>query len=322
MSPHTARERKVYILDQTEDVSVEREILEKAGLELVSILPRNEMEIIDKASDAVAIMTEFSRITERIASRLKYCKVVVRKGVGHEQIDVAGCRKHGIEVCNVPDYGTEEVANHAIALLLAIHRKILVHQQNIQKGVWNWRLAGPIHSCHKLHLGVIGLGRIGLNFAQKMKVFVKAISAYDPLVKNDIFDENGIRKCDLEEIYDVSDIISLHLPLTPRTHHLLSSESFERMERRPILINVSRGGLIDTSALIHALDTGRIQGAGLDVLEKEPQVAGELLNRYNVIITPHVAWFSLESELSLRTKMTEEVVRVISGQPALNPVPE
>lgn len=322
MPAPAARKRKVYILDQTEDVSVEREILEKAGLELVSILPRTETEIIEKASDAVALMTEFSRITERIASRLKDCKVVVRKGVGYEQIDVAGCRKHGIEVCNVPDYGTDDVANHAIALLLATQRKILVHQQNIQKGVWNWRLAGPIHRCNELHLGVIGLGRIGLNFAQKMKVFVKAISAYDPVVKADTFQENGIRKCDLEEIYDISDIISLHLPLTPRTHHLLSPESFERMERRPILINVSRGGLIDTSALIHALDTGRIRGAGLDVLEKEPQVPGELLNRDNVIITPHVAWFSLESELSLRTRMTEEVVRVLSCQPALNAVPD
>jgi D-3-phosphoglycerate dehydrogenase len=314
------KDQRIYYLNPPyPDFSIEQELLAGTGFELVPV--RVQGEIIDQVADAVAIMTHEVPITELIAARLRNCKVVTRMGVGFDIIDVPGCRKYGIEVCYVPDYGTEDVANHAIALLFAVHRHLLQYHRSVEEGRWDFKVAGPIHILKELRLGIFGLGRIGSDFAGKMRVFVKEILGYDPILSKVAIESKGARPSTPEEIFSECEIISLHLPYSPKTHHFVSNREIDLMTRKPILINVSRGGLVDTQALIRGLRTNRLSGAGLDVLETEPKVEQELLQFENVIVTPHVAWFSVEASQKLRRTAITDILRILSGHPPQYPVP-
>lgn len=315
------KDQRIYYLNPPyPDLSIEQELLAGTGFELVPV--RVQGEIIDQIADAVAIMTHEVPISESIAARLRNCKVVTRMGVGFDIIDVPGCRKYGIEVCYVPDYGTEDVANHAIALLFAVHRHLLQYQRSVEQGRWDFKVAGPIHILRELRLGIFGLGRIGSDFAGKMRLFVKEILGYDPILSKAAIESKGAGPSTPEEIFSECEIISLHLPYSPKTHHFISNREIDLMTRKPILINVSRGGLVDTQALIRGLRTNRLSGAGLDVLETEPKVEQELFQFENVIVTPHVAWFSVEASEKLRRTAITDILRILSGHPALYPVPQ
>jgi D-3-phosphoglycerate dehydrogenase len=302
------------------DLSIEEELLAGTGFELVPV--RLQGALTDQAAEAAALMTHEVPISESIAARLRNCKVVTRMGVGFDIIDVPGCRKYGIEVCYVPDYGTEDVANHAIALLFAVHRHLLQYQRSVEQGRWDFKVAGPIHILKELRLGIFGLGRIGSDFAGKMRLFVKEILGYDPILSKAAIELKGARPSTPEQIFSECEIISLHLPYSPKTHHFISNREIDLMTRKPILINVSRGGLVDTQALIRGLRSNRLSGAGLDVLETEPKVEQELFQFENVIVTPHVAWFSVEASEKLRRTAITDILRILSGHPALYPVPQ
>ena len=311
--------RICYLNSLFPDLSIEREMLAGTGFELVPV--RIQGEIIDQIADAVAITTHEVPITESVAARLPNCKVITRMGVGFDIIDVPGCRKYGIQVCYVPAYGTEDVANHAIALLFAVHRHLLQYHRSIEGGHWDYNVAGPNHFLKELRLGVFGLGRIGSDFAEKMRVFVKEILGYDPNLSKATIESKGAKPSSPEEIFSQCEIISLHLPYSPDSHHFISDREIDMMTQKPILINVSRGGLVDTQALIRGLRTNRLSGAGLDVLETEPKVNQELLRFENVIVTPHVAWFSVEASQKLRRTAMTDILRILSGQAPLYPVP-
>ncbi len=312
-------QRIYYLNPPYPDLLIEQELLAGGGFELVPL--RVQGEFIDQIDDAVAIMTHEIPISEPIAARLRHCKVVTRMGVGFDIIDVAGCRKHGIEVCYVPDYGTEDVANHAIALLFALHRHLIQYHRSVEQGRWDFTVAGTIHLLKELRLGIFGLGRIGSDFAGKMRVFVSEILGYDPILTNAMIEEKGAMPSSPEQIFSECEIISLHLPYSPKSHHFVSDREIDLMRRKPILINVSRGGLVDTQALIRGLRTNRLSGAGLDVLETEPKVDQELLQLENVIVTPHVAWFSVEASQKLRRTAMADILRILSGQKPRYPVP-
>lgn len=313
---------KVYILNyEYVDLSFERDLLARAGLELVPAHCPTEEDVAATASDAVGIINVYAHIGELAASALKECKVIVRPGVGYDMIDAAACRRHGIEVCHVPDYCTGEVSDHAVALVMALQRKIFQHHRNVSNGSWNYQLVGSVHRLRLLTLGLIGFGRIGRLFAVKMRALTPNIVAYDPYLPDSVFSEAGVRRVELDEVLSGSDIISLHSPLTPENHHIISAESIAKMARQPILVNVSRGGLVDNDSLISALQSGALSGAGLDVLESEPLVPEALLGFDNVILTPHTAMFSEEAMLEDRTRAVEEVIRVVKGEPPRNPVP-
>lgn len=311
----------IVILNPDYDPKVEREMFTKAGYRFVSAQCDNDKETISAAKDALGIINIYCNITENVAKNLSICKVIVRAGVGYDMINVKACRNQGIEVCNVPDYCTEEVADHAVALMLTLQRKILLHNKYTKKGIWNGELAGIVHRLNTLNLGIIGFGAIGRRFANKMKEFTKKIRAYDPYVPNNYFIEEKVERVGLDEIFMQSDLISFHCPLTPENYHMLSKEVFAKMTRKPIIVNVSRGSLIDQSALLESLKADLVSAAGLDVLEDEPNIPPDLLLMDNVIITPHIAWYSEEAELEDRTRSVEEVLRVISGEPPQNPVP-
>jgi D-3-phosphoglycerate dehydrogenase len=317
----TGSRGKVAVLNFSHDLSLERALLAEAGLELVPAQCHTEDEVIAAAHDAVAIINVYARITARVAAHLKRCRVIARPGVGYDMIDVAACRAHGIQVCHVPDYCTEEVADHAVALLLALQRRLLEYRDRTRAGHWDPPLR-PVRRLRTQTLGLLGFGRIGQRVAAKMREIAGPILAHDPFVPGEVFARERVERVPLDELLARADILSLHSPLTPQTRHVISRASIARMVRRPIIINVSRGGLIDTTALVEALLTGAITAAGLDVLETEPQIPQELVALDNVLITPHVAWYSEEAEEEDRRRTAEEIIRVVvHGEPPRNPVP-
>ncbi|CAF3390702.1 unnamed protein product [Rotaria sp. Silwood1] len=298
------------------DFSIEHNLLSSTPYELVVV--SDDTDLLSYVSNplVIAIITIETFITAEIIKCISpSCRVITRLGVGFDNIDVKACLQRNIIVCYVPDYGTNEVADHAVALLFAAHRRLsLYHRSIVEKNIWHHEIAGKdLHSLNTLNLGIIGMGRIGSCFANKMRPFVKQIFSYDPLVPSNC--------SSIDEIFEQCDIISLHIPLTPANHHLISSNSINRMKRRPILINVSRGGLVDTQALIQALKNGQISYAALDVLENEPEIDSELIKLDRIQLTPHAAWYTQESASALRTKAIQDILRVMNGEQPFYPVP-
>jgi Lactate dehydrogenase and related dehydrogenases len=312
---------KIFYLDpQYPDLSVENEVLAGTNIELVPCLVKNEEDVIKVAKAADALLTVNIPVSASVVARLDHCKVVVRLGVGFDIVDVQSCQKHGILVCNVPDYGTEEVANHAIALCFAVHRRILSYDRKVRNREWGYELPWQIHRLSALRAGILGLGRIGTAFAKRIQPFVREVVASDPLLSEPQFAALGVGPATPQQIFETCDIISLHLPLSRENHHLINDGAIAQMERKPILVNVSRGGLVDSAALIRALQSGQISGAGVDVFEEEPNVPPEYFALENVVLSPHVAWYSEEANLQLRRSAIEEIVRVLTGHSPKNSV--
>jgi D-3-phosphoglycerate dehydrogenase len=298
------------------DFSIEQDLLTSTPYELIVVHHETDLLLYTSNPLVIAIITIDTPITPHILEHISpSCRVITRLGVGFDIIDVKTCLQQNIIVCHVPDYGTNEVADHAVALLFAAHRRLsLYHRSIIEKNIWNHEVAGiDLHSLNTMNLGVIGMGRIGSCFATKMRPFVKQLFTYGSLSSSNC--------TSVDEIFEKCDIISLHIPLTPSNHHLICSDSINRMKRRPILINVSRGGLVDTQALVEALKTGQISYAALDVLEDEPKIDSELIKLDRIQLTPHAAWYTCESASALRTKAIEDILRVMNGEPPIYPVP-
>ncbi|UJR16765.1 hypothetical protein I4U23_003665 [Adineta vaga] len=299
-----------------EDHSIENELLQTTPYEL-KIIKRSPIDelLACFSSMPVALISFGIPLTAEIISQMpSSIKVIAQRAAGYENVDVKMCRQRNIEVCYVPDYGTNTVADHAVALVFAVQRRLLTfHKSIVDMHVWNRRIAGQLRNMDTMTLGIIGCGRIGTCFANKMRPFVKQILTHNP---------KDSTTSTLKEIFEQCDIISLHIPYTSANHHLISSETIAQMKQRPILINVSRGNLVDTKALIQALKNGQISYAALDVVENEPNINEDLIQLDNVLLTPHIAWYSTESERSLRTKSMIDVLRVLRGEKPMYPVPQ
>lgn len=302
------------------DLSIEAAILGEAGYRVEEAFGKAADALLNKIRDTAGIICIYAQLNEQVVSQLRSCRAISRPGVGYDMIDVQACRKHGIEVSYLPSYGNGEVATHAAALALAMHQRLLDHYRHTHEGRWDFKLVEPVKSLKESIVGVIGLGRIGRAFSERMAPFVKTVLGFDPMVAES--SEAAVyRLAKLDEIYETADIISLHCPLTPANRHLLSDDAFSRMGRKPLIVNASRGGLIDTKALVRALDQGFISAAALDVLEEEPIIHPGLFGRKNVLLTPHTAWRSRESEIEIRTRSAKELVRMLKGEKPLNPAP-
>lgn len=298
------------------DFSVEHKLLSSTPYEFVVVF--DGTKIISHISNplVVAIITVHTLFTADVVQCISpNCRVITRLGVGFDDIDVKACLQRNITVCYVPDYGTNEVADHTVALLFAAHRRLSVfHRSVVEQKRWDVKAAGDdLHSLNTLNLGIIGIGRIGSCFARKMGPFVKEIFTYDIAVPSTC--------SSVDEIFDQCDIISLHIPLTEANRHFISSDAFNRMKKRPILIKTSRGAVVETKALIQALKSGQISYAALDVIENEPELDPELLKLDRIQLTPHVAWRTQESEVNLRTKAIQDILRVLNGEPPIYRVP-
>ena len=297
------------------DYSIEINLLSSTNYELSVI--QDETDLLEKISNplVVAIITIHTPFTQEIIQSISSsCRVITRLGVGFDIIDVPACYKRNIRVCYVPDYGTNEVADHAVALLFAAHRRLSIfHRSIVEQNIWDNEIAGQdLHSLNTRNLGVIGMGRIGSCFANKMRPFVKQIFSYDPILPSN---------SSIGEILEQCHIISLHIPMSSANYHFISTDTINRMKQKPILINVSRGDLIDTQALIQGLQTDQISYAALDVIENEPKIDSKLVELDRIQLTPHAAWFTQESQCALRTKAIEDILRVLHGQQPIYPVP-
>jgi D-3-phosphoglycerate dehydrogenase len=307
--------QQIIIENIFENFNIERELLQSTPYELLVTNSSKDELLRCFSSTTVAIINVHIPITAEIVSQMPpSIKIITIRSVGYEKIDVKACRQRNIEVCHVPDYATNTVADHAVALLFAAQRRLLtLHKSIVDTHKWSCRVAGTLKNLNTMTLGIIGCGRIGTCFADKMRPFVKTILTHNP--KNPT--TNTIR-----EIFEQCDIISLHIPYSSANHHIISSDSIAQMKLCPILINVSRGGLIDTKALIQALKNGQISYAALDVVENEPIIDEELIELDNVLLTPHAAWYSVEAERSLREKAIDNTLRVLRGEKPIHPVPE
>ena len=273
-------------------------------------------------ADALILFHDIARIGEATFAWAPKCRCVVRAGVGYNNVDRMAAARHGITVCNVPDYGTEEVADHALMLLLALARRVFPSHEAIRAGGWDWQTVLGAPRLRGKTLGLIGCGRIGTATALRAKGFGLDVVFYDPYVPQGLDKALGIRRVhELAALLAQSQFVSLHCYLDEVTHHLINAETLALCRPGTYLINTARGPVIDQAALLAALDSGHLAGAGIDVVEREPLDDDRLRDHSRVILTPHSAFYSAEGFVELRTKAAEEVRRILLGEAPRNPVP-
>jgi D-3-phosphoglycerate dehydrogenase len=325
--PQTGERPLVVVIDHGVhgEVALERAVLEPLGFQVVDT--RGEGRDVEEGfelaveSQAVAIVAgPIIRLDRAHQERLRSCQAIVRYGVGLDNVDLTTAAELGIAVGNVPEYGHEEISNHAIALLLALHRRLFQFDRSVRAGG-----AGvpPIETVSRLSectLGLVGLGRIGQRVARKARAFEMRVLGVDPQLQESEAQALGIELVELDVLLAESDCVSLHVPLTGETRHMIDERTLGMMRPGAGLINIGRGGLVDEQALVRALHDGRLMGAALDVTEIEPLPADSpLLQAPNVILTPHVAWVSLPALEELRRRTAEVVARLVGAANAARP---
>ncbi len=299
----------------------EEAILAAAGVELIVAQAKTPEAVIAAASDADALLVQWAPINAAVIAGLKQCKVIVRYGIGVDNVDLAAAKAKGIAVCNVPDYGVHEVAEHAVSLAITLARQLPQIDARLRAGTWKIVPDRPMPSLREMTFATAGFGRIARNAHVMMRGFDSKRIAYDPFVPKDVMAMEGVEKVELEDLFTRADILSLHLPLTPETKHFVSAARLAEMKKTAIIVNTARGPLIDTVALTAALQAGTIAGAGLDVFEQEPLPVDHVLRTApRAIITSHVAWYSESSVPRLQHLAAEEVVRGLRGEPLKNRV--
>jgi len=316
-----------------DDLRLEREVLGELA-EVEALEATSEEELWGRVEDADALMVyHYLSLSRRTIERLERCKLIVRRGVGYDNIDHVFARECGIPVCNVPDYGTEDVADAAIGHMLSLTRGISFFNSLLRggEGAWSYTQGAPLLRLRGRVLAIVGLGRIGSAVAQRAKALGMDVLFYDPY-KPDGYDKAmGIRRAEsLEELLEQAFAVSLHCPLTEETHHLIDSEAIGRMPLGSYLINTARGGVVDTAAIPQAVASGQLAGVGLDVLPAEPPTEGDPLIAawrdpehpayHRVLITPHTAFYSEQGLEDMRVKGTEGVRRALRGEPLRNVV--
>jgi D-3-phosphoglycerate dehydrogenase len=296
-------------------------VLSGLGAELRVAAAATPDAIMQVANSADALLVTYAKITGDMIRALTRCRIISRFGIGVDNVDIAAATAAGIVVTKVPDYCVDEVSDHAMALLLALVRKVPFSSARVHAGEWSMPAVAPIHRVRGTTLGLVGFGRIPQLVAPKAQAFGMTVIASDPFVPDEVMAKAGVASVTFDELVARADYVSIHAPLTPGTRHLFNADVFGRMKPTAYLINTARGPLVDEGALVEALDAGRLAGAALDVVEQEPPPPGSpLLACRNLILTPHTGFYSEESLVDLQTKAAEEVARVLGGQLPRNPV--
>lgn len=294
-----------------------------AGVELRLAQARTAEELVAAAAGAAGLVVQYAEISARVMDALPGLRVVSRYGVGVDSVDVGAAAARGITVCNVPDYGTEAVSDHAIALALAAARGVARLDRGVRAGRFDLQAVRPIGQVRGSVFGVVGVGRIGHATALKARGLGYEVLGYDVLAPDDRGELREVTLAPLEEVLRRSDVVSLHTPLTAETHHLIGGRELALMKPTAVLVNTSRGGVVDTDALVAALGDGRLRAAGIDVHEEEPVPVGHPLTRLeNVVLTPHLAWYTEESYTELKRRTLENAVDAIAGRVPRNVVTE
>jgi D-3-phosphoglycerate dehydrogenase / 2-oxoglutarate reductase len=278
-------------------------------------------DILAVARDADAILVTYAKLPGELLRQLTRCKAIGRFGLGVDNIDLPAARELGIAVNYVPDYCLREVSDHAMALLLALARKVTLADKLVQSGRWEVPPLVPLRRLEGQILGLIGFGNIPRALAPKARAFGLTVLAHDPYVANDVLALAGVEGVSFDDLLARSDFVSIHTPLTPATRGLMNAAALAKMKKGARLINTARGPLVDEVALVAALESGHLGGAALDVLASEPPAKDSpLLGRDNVILTPHTAFYSVEALEELQSKCASDVARVLSGGKAIYPI--
>jgi D-3-phosphoglycerate dehydrogenase / 2-oxoglutarate reductase len=298
------------------DLDQERAVLVGAGHELR--FERNAAtvdEVVAAVAGADAVLNCYASMPADVIRTLDRCRIIARYGIGLDTIDMDAANERGIVVTNVPDYCIDEVSDHALSLALALARGVALLDRRVRMGSWTPTDARPLHRIRGRTFGLVGFGRIARALAVKAAALGFRVVATDPYVPDVAVLDAGVEPLSLNELLARADVVSLHVPLTDESHHLIGPEALATMKPAAILVNTSRGPLVDTSALRDALVSGRLGGAALDVLEQEPPAPDDpLLQRDDVVITPHAGFYSEESVRELQRKAVEQVVEALAGR--------
>lgn len=320
---------RVYITDSIEPpATLEQEVLSGvADVVCLKITPEKPLDQCVSDADALILYHE-CRVTASTIAQMPRCRVIVRGGVGFDNVDIKAAAARGIPVCNIPDYGVDEVADHTIGLLLALNRGIVRSDRRLRDSLepWDRRAIEPVFRLSEQTLGIVGCGRIGSATARRAQALKLRVVAYDPYLRPGMEKSLNVERVDWEALLDQSDIVSIHTPLTDETQHLINDAAISKMRPRAQLINTARGAVVDTDAVARALRTGRLAGAAIDVVTHEPpDKSSELIKLWqdrsidvNLIVTPHVAYYSTAAITEIRRKGAEEIRRVFLGQQPLN----
>jgi len=312
---------KVLVTDHVfEHLDAEREILEPLGAEVVLADGTSEEELIEAASDADAILVCFAKLPESVvaAAAEAGCRIISRYGIGYDNIDVDAATERALLVTYVPDYCLDDVADHAMALLLSLARSVVPANLSVRAGEWKVP-HGTVHRLQGRRLAVIGVGGIGSKVIDRARGFGIEPVGFDPFVED--WKVAAERASSFAEAAADADYITLHVPMTEENHHLIDAESIAGMRRAPIVVNTARGPLVDMDAALEALDSGKLSGIALDVTETEPPPPDHRLRSHpRAVLTPHMAFYSVEAQAELQRRAAEEVARALRGEAPDRPV--
>ncbi|GAB7079422.1 C-terminal binding protein [Megalodesulfovibrio paquesii] len=318
--------KKLVVLDghhYPEGAYAEVDALCKAkGIAFAVLDCKNPEEVVQKAQDADACLCIYVKLDHSVLSRLPRMRMVVRCGIGVDNLVLPDHTALGIYACNVPDYGIEEVAIHALGQILTLERKIVFYNSRVHAGVWNEDEGYTMRRVSHRTLGFLGFGRIARKLAEYATVLGYTLIAYDPFLPAEFFEKTGARRVELDTLFRESDVISVHAPATPETIHVINDANLAKARDGLFIVNTARGTLVDTAAVIRALESGKLGGIALDVLEEEPprELCSQLFGRDNVILSPHIAYRSLESFAALKRMAGETAVHFLSGGEPYNVV--
>ena len=299
----------------------ERKVLESLGVELRPAQSKSEEEIIALAQNADAVLNCYAKMTARVIEKLDRCKIIARYGIGVDNVDLAAASKAKILVTNVPDYCVDEVSDHALALLLALARRIATAHGAVTAGAWDVVSHTGIRRLRGQTLGLLGFGKIAKALASKVQPLGMKVLVYDPYLDAELISRHGAEAVSLDRLLAEANAISIHVPLSSETRNIIGERELALMKSAAFLINTSRGGIVDEQALASALKEGQLGGAALDVLNVEPPPEDHPLREApNLILTPHLAFYSRESVVELQTKAAEEVARALKGEPPRSPI--
>lgn len=311
---------KIIIVDSDfEDSDLEFSMAREAGVEIERFQGREPDEIIANAAGAQGIVTSYAQFPRRVFENLPCLKVVSRTGVGYDSIDLAAATEHGVAVCTAPGYGTEVVSDHAITLALCVLRRVNEVDANMRRGQWDYKTVRPLGQVHGRTFGVVGMGEIGRAVARKAYGLGFRVICCSRSLKPGRRTPEGYDVLALEDLLRCADVVSFHCALAPETHHLLDERRIGLMKPGAVVVNTSRGPVIDTDALADALSEGRLWGAGLDVYEGEPvDFESSICKAPHTVLTSHMAYWSEESGVELRTRTMRSALDVVLGRRPLD----
>ncbi|MBI1830147.1 MAG: C-terminal binding protein [Planctomycetes bacterium] len=312
---------QVAVTDTLPEIGSECKILDDlADVKLLQTF--DEADVARLGADAdVLLVYHTIKLSERSIATLHKCQAIVRCGVGYDNVDIQAAGSRGIVVCNVPDYGTEEVADHALLMLLAIARRFVPAHQSVREGNWNYTVAIETPRLRGRTLGVIGCGRIGTAMVLRAKAVGLRVVIYDPYKPDGVEKALGVERVHrLEDLLKQSHMVSVHCPLTPQTRHILNAKTLSLLPRGAYVVNTARGPCVDANGLLEAIDSGQVAYAALDVVEAEPLSDERLRKHPRIVLTPHTAFYSIEGYQEMRSKGAEEARRIALGEKVRNPV--